>query len=190
MSSTTTPSRPGALDRFYTPDDCAAACVATLGDLRGQRVWEPHAGGGGFVRALLNAGAVVTASDLDPEAAGLNLRCTTFVGDFLAYPADDGNEPAWVVGNPPYNDAEAHVRHAIAHASIGVGMLLRLAFLETEKRRAFWREHPATEVHVLVNRPSFTGGGNDSAAYGWFVWRRWCSRGVPTAMYHLNWRAS
>jgi hypothetical protein len=27
-------------------------------------------------------------------------------------------------------------------------------------------------VHVLSRRPSFTGGGTDSAAYGWFVWRK------------------
>lgn len=162
VSSTTRPVRVG-LDAFHTPEDVATACVATLGDLRDVRVWEPHAGGGAFVRALARTGALVVASDLDP-AAGWP------VSDFLA---DDATEAEFVVGNPPFNDAEAHVRHAIARARYGVGFLLRLAFLESMKRRAFWAEHRAAEVYVLSRRPSFTGGKTDSDAYGWFVWKRW-----------------
>ena len=95
--------------------------------------------------------------------------------------------PAWVVGNPPFNEAEAHVRMALDTAQVGVAFLLRLAFLEGAKRRAFWTQHPAASVHVLVSRPSFTGGATDSAAYGFFVWRR--NHVAPTALYHLDWKA-
>ena len=61
MSATTQPKRDGQLD----------ACVGTLGNLRGLSVLEPHAGGGAFVRALQVAGAIVSASDIDPNALGL-----------------------------------------------------------------------------------------------------------------------
>ena len=77
----------------------------------------------------------------------------------------------WFVGNPPYNAAEEHVRHALGLAERGCAFLLRLAFLESIKRRQFWEEYPPSEVYVLDKRPSFTEDGkSDSAAYAWFVW--------------------
>lgn len=194
MSSTTTPSRVGALDAYYTPDDCASACVAKLGNLRGRSAWEPHAGGGAFVRALIASGAQTHYSDVDPAApvytdAAIQPCASGFEArDALhGWPWEMRPPPAWIVGNPPFNDAEAHVRMALDVAQYGVAFLLRLAFLEGAKRRPFWTEHPAAEVHVLVNRPSFTGGATDSAAYGWFVWRRGVS---DTRMRHLDWRAA
>lgn len=92
--------------------------------------------------------------------------------------------PDWIVGNPPFTGAEAHVRMALREASVGVAFLLRLAFLESAARIPFWREHPAADVHVLSRRPSFTGSGTDSAAYGWFVWRR--GYAGPTVLRHLD----
>lgn len=165
------PRREG--DTYYTPDDVAARCVRAIpGGVRGLRVWEPHAGGGAFARALVSAGAAwVLATDVDPEAVGR--RCGTAgerpVGDFLT--SDLATQVDWIVGNPPFTDAEAHVRHALALAP-GVAFCLRFAFLESKKRAAFWREHPPAAVFVLSERPSFTGGGTDSAAYGFFVWHR------------------
>jgi hypothetical protein len=57
MSRALAQSEQVPLGAYYTPDPVARACVATLGDLRGFRCWEPHAGGGAFVRALRAAGA-------------------------------------------------------------------------------------------------------------------------------------
>ena len=41
---------------------------------------------------------------------------------------------------------------------------------EGRARRSFWAEHPASKVVVLSGRPSFTGAGTDSCAYGFFIW--------------------
>jgi hypothetical protein len=73
-----------------------------------------------------------------------------------------------IIMNPPYKLAMEFVEHAIESAGVTV-CLLRLAFLASQKRAAFWREHPA-DVYVLPKRPSFTGGGTDSTDYAWFVW--------------------
>lgn len=197
MSSTTTPARPGALDAFYTPDDVARACVATIADdVRGRCVLEPHAGGGAFVRALLGHTTDVWAMDLNLQAPALapggapGRMCGDFLTDLPTGlgGAWGGDPPAWIVGNPPYNEAEAHARRALTTASAGVAFLLRLAFLEGAKRRAFWREYPPAEVHVLVSRPSFTGGGTDSAAYGWIVWRK--GHVGPAHLHFLDWRTT
>jgi len=107
------------------------------------------------------------------------------VMDFLDYKPGAGVAPNWVVGNPPYLAAEAHIRHALRLAP-NVAFLLRLGFLESAKRLSFWGQHPPSEVHVLAQRPSFTGKGTDSAAYGWFVWRT--GRAGPTVLHILDWK--
>ena len=175
------------LDAYYTPDAVARACVATLGRDASARCWEPHAGGGAFVRALCEAGALVTASDINPDAPGLAdpSAVASFVGDFLTYAPVGDNAPDWIVGNPPFNDAEAHIRHALAHATVGVAFLLRLAFLETQIRYPFWTAHPPAEVYVFSRRPSFTGGKTDSCPYGWFIWRR--GHTAPPRLGWLQW---
>lgn len=174
MSSTNRGAERAPLDAYYTDAAVASACVATLGNLFGRRVWEPHAGAGAFVNALVATGAKVTASDINPDAPALGRAqppCQ-FTADFLACKPEPDNRPEWVIGNPPFNDAERHVRHALAHASHGVAFLLRLAFLESAARTPFWQDHPPAAVYVFHKRPSFTGGKTDSCSYGWFVWKK------------------
>lgn len=189
MSSTNRGATRAPLDAYYTPDAVASACVATIAaELDFATVLEPHAGGGAFVRALEAANAgIIHANDVDPEAAGLRDRGVTVATsvDFLALAVDE--QPDWIVGNPPYGAAEAHVRRALAVSTAGVAFLLRLAFLESTKRLAFWREYPPAEVHVLSRRPSFTGGGTDSAAYGWFIWRIGRDAKEPTTLHWIDW---
>ena len=190
MSSTNRGATRAPLDAYYTPDAVARACVATIApELVGAIVLEPHAGGGAFVRALRGVAGMVHACDLNPEAPGLREAdvSQSQPTDFFATAWRDGRFH-WVIGNPPFGDAQAHVEQALEVASDGVGFLLRFAFLEGAKRRAFWRAHPPAEVHVLVNRPSFTGGATDSAAYGWFIWRKDRDPKEPTTMHWMDWR--
>ena len=175
MSSTNRGGQRIEADRYYTPDTLAAACVATLPSLRGGFMLEPHGGGGAFVRAMLAAGATVLAFDIDPNAPGRSSTPAAHwkTTDFLTTPfrTPIAERPRWIVGNPPYNDAEAHTRHALTGATEGVAFLLRLAFLESVRRLPFWQAHRPSAVYVIVPRPSFTADGkSDSAAYGWFVW--------------------
>lgn len=158
------------LDAYYTPPELAERLAATLFLKAGDWVLEPHAGGGAFVQAARSAGAQVHAVDIDPAAAGLALADEQTVGDFLCW--EPRRPYRWIIGNPPFSAAEAHVRRALALAPrSGVAFLLRLAFLESVQREALWRAHPPAEVMVLCRRPSFTGGGTDATAYGWFIWR-------------------
>jgi len=156
------------LDRYYTPKPLARALTALLDVKRGDRVLEPSAGGGAFVEALAGRGCRVTSLDVDPGAPALHMGEHAQVCDFLEYPGSSMGF-AWVVGNPPYRDAGAHVRRALRLAP-RVAFLLRLAFLESAERLPLWRAYPARHVYVLARRPSFTSGGTDSAAYGFFVW--------------------
>ena len=195
MSSTNRGGERDALDRYYTPQALADAIVEALDEDEGPGlgwVLEPSVGGGSFARACrdLWPSNRVNGIDADHNAPG-RWACDVFeIADFLALPApvDPDYPPRLIIGNPPYRNAEAHIRQALDIVAPGghVVFLLRLAMLEGQARRALWAEHPPKRVLVLSRRPSFTGGGTDSAAYGVFVWR--CGFvGTPTLGW-LDWR--
>lgn len=210
MSSTTgTNQRP--LGAYYTPDDVAQRCVSVIAsDIAGRPCLEPSSGGGSFMRAMILAGATVEGWDVDPSAPTVldgSAECHDFMGPARIgdlYRVRGGvvcSRWDWIVGNPPYNEAQAHVERAICFADVGCAFLLRLAFLEGQLRSDFWAIRPPAEVHVLRQRPAFLErhddgqigplrkrdkdgalvlnrdgsvklAGTDSAAYAFFVWRR------------------
>ena len=173
------------LDAYYTPEKLAAALVDLLPIRPGEAVLEPSCGGGAFVRALLKKTPEVVAMDLDPEAPGLALTLSA-CADFLSIMPRI--KPRWIVGNPPYNAAQKHVEHALEASAQHVAFLLRLGFLESKKRLGFWRRHPCRKVFALSERPSFTGGGTDSAAYALFWWDK--NHRGPTEMEIVSWKTS
>jgi hypothetical protein len=157
-------------------------------------VLEPHVGAGGFANALYpRVGERLYVNDLDQvgcaRQAQIRLnqrRC----GDFLSLRAPFGFF-RWIIGNPPYADAEAHVRKALALAP-NVAFLMRLQWMGSLERYPFWSEFRPAQVFVLVPRPSFTGGGTDRAQeYAFFIWHREDPSDLvaPTALYWLQWRA-
>ena len=87
----------------------------------------------------------------------------------------------------PTPAAEQHVRRALEIVEPGghVAFLMRLGFLEG--RDDLYEEHPVRRIWQVNPRPSFTGGGNDSATYGFFHWTKgW--RGGETTMIRTRWR--
>jgi hypothetical protein len=178
------------LDQYYTPQPVADALVAEY--LRHHpvpiRALEPNVGRGAWSRAVgahmprtIVHGVDIESRDPEDHCCHEFTRC-----DFLEL------RPQWpdlIIGNPPYNNAEAHIRHAldIVQPCGRVAFLLRLAFCESQSRIEFWRDHPAATIHVLAERPSFTGGKTDTAAYGFFVWQPGYSG--PTVCYPgFSWR--
>ena len=187
MSSTRRGARREILDRYYTPDPLAEALTALLPIRATDRAVEPSCGGGAFVRAIMRRTPRVHALDLDPKARGLSETPFSRVGDFLREPTPEIGYD-WCVGNPPYQGAERHVLRGLRSVREGgsVAFLLRLGFLEGQNRINFWRQHPARKVFVLSERPSFTGRGTDSAAYGFFWWTRgWTGE---TSLRVVSWR--
>ena len=176
------------MDRYYTPDPLARALVGLLPINAAEVCLEPHVGGGAFARALDTAKATVLVNDADPNAAGLQGRPRATVGSFLTWkPGRSDLTPLWVVGNPPYRDALDHIRHGVEVSTQHVAFLLRLAILESAERAAFWSAHPCRAVWPLAQRPSFTGQGTDSCAYGWFWWD-WSHEGPTRLMPPVVWR--
>ncbi len=133
-------------------------------------VWEPACGEGHMAAPLGELFGKVIATDVFDYGYG-------GVRDFL-----DGIEAAprprvaWIVTNPPFNDAEAFLVRALQDARVGVALLLRSVFEEGKDRyERIFRDRPPSHKFVSAERIPMTRGRWDpgaktATAYSWFVW--------------------
>jgi hypothetical protein len=160
-----------ANDLYETPAVAVEALLRT--EHLPHRIWEPACGPGAIVRVLRDAGHDVLATDLidyglDDSEAGI---------DFLMeWRLPDGIEA--IVTNPPFKTADQFVRHALVLCP-RVYMLLRLAFLESERRTAILESGFLRLVYVfrkrlpMMHRSGWEGPRASSAlAFAWFCWDR------------------
>lgn len=162
-------------DNYYTPAWVVNALLENHPITAGTAL-EPCAGSGAIIQAFKNylqPAPPFAAVEIRPEEREALKRVASlvYIEDFLKW------EPLpmieLIVTNPPFSIAQQVIERAleIADGKAEVIMLLQLAFLEAEKRFAFWQKHLPSRVYVLSARPSFTGdGGTDHAAYAWFTW--------------------
>ena len=115
-------------DVYETPPEATRALLAV--EKLPHWLWEPAAGPGAIVSVLRAAGHAVIASDVMDYGFPLH-----FQRDFLDTTAALIDVEA-IVTNPPYRDAQQFVAHALDLCP-RVVMLLRLAFLESERRSRF-----------------------------------------------------
>ena len=79
-----------------------------------------------------------------------------------------------IITNPPYSIAIEFITHAldIVKENGFVIMLLRINFLESQKRQDFFIQNPLHSLFVLSKRPCFINGRSDSTGYAWFIWQK------------------
>jgi hypothetical protein len=172
------------LDLYETPD---VAVQALLGvEELPQFLWEPACGRGRIVRMLRSSGRTVIGSDVqrfdDP---------TCFWGRdfFLETRVPDGCQG--IVTNPPYQCAHDFVRHALDLCPY-VAMLLRLAFLESERRSDILERGDLVRVYPfrlrlpMMHRDGWEGKkANSGMAFAWFVWD--ALNPGPTIVQRISW---
>ena len=133
---------------FYPTCDVAIDALLAVEDFSGKPVWEPACGDGAIAKKFVAAGYDVMATDLHDRGYGdAGLDFLTAGGPW------DGH----IVTNPPFNIANAFVKHAV---DLSQGKRL------PRMHRGDW-EGPRT-----------TG----TVAFAWFVWERGYT-GKP----QLNW---
>lgn len=163
-------------DAYATPPWCVRAILPYLP--RVGTILEPCAGDGGIIRVLHKSGVAARrlhAVEINPKLAALIAPLTPGVtvqaGDCLK--AETMLMPhGLIITNPPFSLAIEIVELAVGTVErwgTTAAFLLRLPFLEGQKRAEFHKKHPA-DIYVFAKRPSFTLGGTDATAYAWFVW--------------------
>lgn len=171
-------------DCYETPDVAVEALMRA--EPLPQNIWEPCCGSGRIVNVLRNAGHSVYASDLidygDP---------THHYGrDFLLEQSAPAGVEA-IVTNPPFKLAHQFVEHSLDLCPLVI-MLLRLAFLESERRTEILEHRGLERVYVfrkrlpMMHRKGWEGRkANSAMAFAWFVWVR--GSRCPTEVHRISW---
>lgn len=137
-------------------------------------IWEPACGDGAISKVLIDNGyREVISSDIVDRGYGE-------VGvDFLN--KDNSFVKRWsghvntIITNPPYRFAREFIENSLKVANKKVAMLLKLNFLEGQKRYRLFKKTPLKCVYVFSKRLSFDKGdekgkGRGLLAYAWYVW--------------------
>lgn len=131
--------------------------------------WDPCCGQGDMARPLAEYFDSVYASDVHPYGFGELM-------DFLWPGSNPPHAIDWLVMNPPFRLAEQFIQVALYHASEGVAVLARTAFLEGDERwRTLFSVRPPSVIAQFVERVSIVKGQLDPeasrpTAYCWLVW--------------------
>lgn len=157
---------------YYATDPKAAELLLQAEDLA-DTIWECACGEGHLAKVFESHGKNVIATDLVYRGYGDEEPF-----DFLK------DEPVFfngdIVTNPPYRYALDFVKRAIDIAKNGrkVCMLLKITFLEGQKRKALFLQNPPKTVHVFSSRlicamnGDFDSVSSSPTAYAWFVWEK------------------
>lgn len=179
-------------DLYETPE-CAVRALLDVERLP-DTIWEPACGRSAIVRVLASAGHRVYATDLvnyaapEQDAAGIDFLFERQLPSVAAIGA--------IVTNPPYKLAGQFVLHALTFG-VPVYMLLRLAFLESERRRTILENGWLRRVYVFRNRlpMMYRHGysrtlkqGSSAIPFAWFCWDPMHSG--PTELRRISWSAA
>ncbi len=181
--STLAPSMTGArpvgsrrMDDFYETPRVAVEALLGVEEFTGP-IWECACGLCAISEVLIEHGHDVISTDLIARGYG-----TGGIDFLLEWQPQAPN----VLTNPPYKLALEFAQHALGLTTGKVALLLRLAWLESHARQAFFASHPPARVWVfagrlpMMHRDGWTGRRASSAIpHAWFVWSKGHS-GAPT----------
>jgi len=135
-------------------------------------IWECACGEGHLAKQMENYGKSVLSTDLIDRGYG------TGGIDFLQ--EQTTKWPGDIITNPPYKYAKEFVEKSLELIDDGrqVAMFLKLTFLEGQKRKKLFQQHPPKYVYVFSARKKcaingdFASTGSSAAAYAWFIWEK------------------
>jgi hypothetical protein len=188
------------LDYFPTPPFATRALLEFLevevGPLTHLSAWEPACGEGHMVRPLEEALMDVRASDIASYGEHE-------IFDF-AIPIDAEQPVDFVITNPPFKAAQRFIDNGLQIARVGVAMLVRSAFLESQARyESLYSVTPPTFVLQFAERVVMLKGrlvragsidplaekpgtkASTATSYCWLLWLR--KRGQWDGDTRLRW---
>lgn len=154
-------------DYYATSPEATKALLSVINF--NTNILEPCCGEGHISEVLINSGYIVKSCDLIDRGYGE-------VKDFFTINKFDGD----IITNPPYKFAKECVEHALDIIDSGnkVAMLLKIQFLEGQKRRGLFEKNPPKTVYVFSKRidcaknGDFNKKGSFAVCYAWYVWEK------------------
>ncbi len=173
------------LDDYPTPREAITSILDAVAFTAPGHILDPCAGEGRLLKAAHerypDRGLRAIEINPDHQTALRSITPVVRITDFRAWAMDyraiygdcEGCGPGVIFGNPPYAIAQEIIDacFSVARPDTQILMLLRLGFLESRKRHAWWQDHPVDGVYVLSERPSFTNDCRTlGQAFGWYHW--------------------
>lgn len=129
-------------------------------------IWECACGDGAISKVLKRYGFDVISSDKYDYGYG------AYGYDFLEFESRFSDT---IITNPPFKLAEEFIRHAFNIKVTNLALLLKLSFLEGQKRKQLFSELPPKEILVFSKRLTMTRNGEPlrnggMIAFAWFIW--------------------
>lgn len=167
-------------DDYYATDPKAVELLLE-NETFNHSIWECACGEGHIAKVLESNGYHVISTDLIDRGYG------TGGIDFLTQTENRGGNCSDIVTNPPYKLALEFAQHALEIVEEGnkVAMLLKLTFLEGQKRKQFFLKYPPKRIYVFSKRITCAMNGefenypSSAIAYAWYVWEKGY-KGKPT----------
>ena len=137
-------------------------------------IWEPACGEGHISKVLAAHGYEVISTDLIYRGFGEPEPMDFLTETFSDFEGD-------IITNPPYGIALDFIQRALDSVQIGrkVTMLLKIQFLEGQRRKEFFTNNPPKTIYVSRSRircalnGNFDGFKNGSTiCYAWYVWEK------------------
>lgn len=158
------------INDFYASDPIVISELRKFVDIQGS-VWECACGNGNLSKELLKIKKVFHVFSSDLIYRGY--ECSIF--DYLKY-TNSFPMYTWIVTNPPYKHGLEFAKKALKDAS-NVAFLMKLSWLESIKRKAFFKKNPPSKVLVYSKRPGIYKNdiktkNTGLIAFAWFVWEQ------------------
>jgi len=160
---------------FYASDPAVIPpllkILGTEWESGGKLIYENACGQGHLSQILELYGHNVISTDLIDRGYGVGGI------DFLQPNAFEDLPYDAIITNPPFKIALQFIEKSLKLAPI-VCMLLRLQFIESEKRDKFFTENPPRYIAVFKKRilcskdARFPEGESSAVCYAWFIWER------------------
>lgn len=180
VSSTARGGKRSPADNYPTPFWPTRALLKRVGNKApfvGGYWLEPSAGLGNIITAVNASRSDVRWTVIEKrKQCRLSLYKTGvanfLITDFLKVrDVDLVHKTDLIIGNPPFSLAQQFIEHGLMLAPY-VCFLLRLNYLGTEDRNAFFQRR-MPDIWVVPNRISFTRNGRaDSIEYAWMLFGR------------------
>lgn len=173
-------SQERASDDFYeTPAEGVTRLLdrSDLAPSTNALIWECAAGRGAISNVLTERGYTVHSTELRDRGFG-----ETGVDFLKAGRPETNGRPLIIFTNPPFKYAISFIEHSLELLNDGEScyFLLRLSFLEGQKRKAFFEKWNPEFVAVFGKRitcnrngdTSNIGQGTGAVAFAWFKWTK------------------
>lgn len=160
-------------DFYATPTEAITALLSV--ETFDGNIWEPACGDGAISKILIENNYDVESTDLYNRGYGCSGINFLEQNEFqqTGYPNKADN----IITNPPYRLALPFAEKALELSNKKVAFLLRLAWLEGQKRNELFASSPLSKVWVFSKRLprmhkfGYNGPKTTSTiAFAWFIW--------------------